>query len=53
VWSGGKSCDYFKGLPITIRASYFVRLFGVHPDGADLYLDDFGDVDTARVVASK
>ena len=31
------------------RASDFVCLFGVHPDGADLYLDDFGDVEGRTV----
>lgn len=38
VWSGGKSCDCIKGLPITIRACDFVRMPCVYVDGAALHL---------------
>lgn len=44
VWSGGKSCDYLKGLPITIRTGYSVRLPCVHADGSAIYLDYTWDV---------
>ena len=44
VWSGGKSGDYFKGLPITIGAGNSVRMFGVYTDGSAIYLADTWDV---------
>ena len=40
VLSGGKSGDGIKGLPIAIGARHFVRLLGVHADGAAVHLAD-------------
>ena len=44
VWSGGKSCDYFKGLPITIGTGNPVCLSGVYLDGTAVYLADSRNV---------
>ena len=40
VWSGGKSYDDFKGLPITISSSHSVCVFSVYSDGSNIYLED-------------
>ncbi len=44
VWSGGKSCDNIKGLPITIGASNIIRMPCVHAYGSPLYLADSRNV---------
>ena len=53
VWSGGKSCDYFKGLPITIRASDPFRMFGVLTNLPSLHLVCAGHVAEKHRAAGK
>lgn len=48
VWSGGKSCDNLKGLPITIGAGDSVRLPSIHLDCAAIHLADPWNVGGAK-----
>lgn len=50
VWSGGKFCDDFKGLPITIGSGDPVRLPGIYYDRPDIHLANPRDVGQKRAV---